>query len=185
MFCMKCGNEISDGAAFCMKCGTKVVTVSDAQAEVSKNAGSTDNVNEDTQSTENNPDFEDVTYHLESTTGLRFGLRGKVYSDVMFGEKSFKVHMRPEKLNRYSEIAYSDVTNIRMSYRWSWDSIVLAVATCFTVVLLLWNLWAGLNYKFTITLKNGDEVVVYHLRKKGALMFKEEIEKRCGLWSGL
>ena len=118
-------------------------------------------------------------YKLSSARGTFLTLLGggKIFNTVTMDDEKMSIVTRPAKKSTIPVLYYEDITNVT-GYAIFW--ILAAIAACFAepgcFIFIPIFIWGGLNRKITISLRSGNQAVVYSRSKKRMEAFVADVK---------
>lgn len=124
-------------------------------------------------------------YKLSSARGTFLTLLGggKIFNTVTMDDEKMSIVTRPAKKSTIPVLYYEDITNVAVNtkitgYAIFW--ILAAIAACFAepgcFIFIPIFIWGGLNRKITISLRSGNQAVVYSRSKKRMEAFVADVK---------
>ena len=124
-------------------------------------------------------------YKLSSARGTFLTLLGggKIFNTVTMDDEKMSIVTRPAKKSTIPVLYYEDITNVAVNtkitgYAIFW--ILAAIAACFAepgcFIFIPIFIWGGLNRKITISLRSGNQAVVYSRSKKRMEAFVSDVK---------
>ena len=124
-------------------------------------------------------------YKLSSARGTFLTLLGggRIFNTVTMDDEKMSIVTRPTKKSTIPVLYYEDITNVAVNtkitgYAIFW--ILAAIAACFAqpgcVIFIPIFIWGGLNRKITISLRSGNQAVIYSRSKKRMEAFVSDVK---------
>jgi hypothetical protein len=188
MKCKNCGAEIPNDATECPYCDAAIVVAKQPVQQVQNQAA----VQPPVQSQqEAQPVVEESVvgkeYSFSSVRGTNLAgfINSKIVSNVKLGDDRAYINITPKRFNKAPAVMYDDIMGVDISSNINLYYIFLIILALFSIAAISFGglilaaivYFIGLQYKITISQRNGLKVVMYTESKVAANAFKEDIKK--------
>lgn len=99
--------------------------------------------------------------------------KGRIYSTITMDEEKMTIQTKPAKKSTIPVLYYEDITDVRVTKKITGYYIffmLVALLCCFaapyTIILVPIFAWLGMNRIITISLRSGNQAVLYSGSKK-------------------
>lgn len=125
-------------------------------------------------------------FKLSSAAGTYCALvgRGRIRNTITMDEEKMSIQTKPEKKSTIPVLYYEDITAVTSNTKITGYALFYVIASllcCFVmpgfVVFAGLFIWLGLNRKITISLRSGNQAVVYSHSKKVAEQFMAAVKE--------
>ena len=129
-------------------------------------------------------------YKLRSATGTYIAAlgKGRISNTITMDEEKMTIQTKPEKKSTIPVLYYEDITDVRVTKKITGYYIfymAVALLCCFAapyaIVLVPVFAWLGMNRIITISLRSGNQAVLYSSDKKDAEEFVAAVKKAAKL----
>lgn len=129
-------------------------------------------------------------YKLTSAAGTYWALlgKGRIYNTITMDEEKMSIQTKPAKKSTIPVLYYEDITAVMVNTKitgYALFFVIVSLLCCFVmpgcVVLVAFFIWYGLNRKITISLRSGNQAVVYSNSKKRAQEFVSAVKEAAGI----
>lgn len=141
---------------------------------------------------ENNIEPQKATknYKLVSAVGTYMATlgRGKIYSTIEMDEEKLTIQTKPAKKSTIPVLYLEDITDVMVNTKitgYALFFVILSAIACIAnpgfVIFIALFIWLGLNRKITISLRSGNQAVLYSGSKKQTEAFVADVKSRAKL----
>lgn len=99
--------------------------------------------------------------------------KGRIYSTITMDEEKMTIQTKPVKKSTIPVLYYEDITDVRVTKKITGYYIffmIVAILCCFVapyvIILVPIFAWLGMNRIITISLRSGNQAVLYSRSKK-------------------
>lgn len=127
---------------------------------------------------------------MRSATGTYIAAlgKGRISNTITMDEEKMTIQTKPEKKSTIPVLYYEDITDVRVTKKITGYYIfymAVALLCCFAapyaIVLVPVFAWLGMNRIITISLRSGNQAVLYSSDKKDAEEFVAAVKKAAKL----
>ena len=129
-------------------------------------------------------------FKLTSAGGTYWALlgKGRIYSSITMDDEKMSIQTKPAKKSTIPVLYYEDITAVMVNKKitgYALFFVIVSLLCCFVmpvcVLFAAFFIWYGLNRKITISLRSGNQAIIYSHGKKRTEEFVAAVKEAAGI----